>query len=47
MEIAEALSLEKEVVADTLERLETRGKVTNHGGTLDNPAPYWSIVRRW
>lgn len=46
-EIAEALSLENEVVADALERLETKGRVMNHGGTLDNPAPYWSIVRRW
>jgi len=46
-QIAEALSLDNEVVADALEELESRGRVTNHGGTLDNPAPYWSIRRRW
>ena len=46
-DIAEALSLENELVADTLEQLEARGRVMHHDGTLDNPAPYWSIVRRW
>jgi hypothetical protein len=46
-EIAQALSLREDVVADSLERLETERKVKQHGGNLDNPAPYWSILRRW
>ena len=36
-EIAETLSLGKDVVADSLERLEAERKVKQHGGTLDNP----------
>jgi hypothetical protein len=46
-EIAQALSLTKDIVVDSLERLEAERKVKQHGGTLDNPAPYWSILRRW
>jgi len=46
-EIAQALSLTKDVVVDSLERLEAERKVKQHGGTLDNLAPYWSILRRW
>lgn len=46
-EIAQALSLREDVVADSLERLEAERKAKRHGGTLDNPAPYWSILRRW
>ena len=46
-EIAEILSLGEDVVADSLERLEAERKAKQHGGTLDNPAPYWSILRRW
>jgi hypothetical protein len=45
-QIAEILSLQEGVVADSLERLEKQNKVKQHSGTLDNPAPYWSIVRR-
>ncbi len=46
IEIAEALSLKHDVVTDSLERLEARGKVRNAGGTLDNPAPYWHVLHR-
>lgn len=46
-ELAETLSLDHEAVADSLERLEARGRVRNAGGeTLDNPAPYWHVVYR-
>jgi len=45
-EIAEALSLDWDVVADSLERLEAKGRVRNAGGTLDNPAPYWFALHR-
>jgi hypothetical protein len=45
-EIAEALSLDTEVVIESLERLEARGRVRNAGGTMDNPAPYWFILHR-
>jgi hypothetical protein len=46
-EIAEALSLDCDIVIDSLERLEARGRVRNAGGTLDNPAPYWHVVHRY
>ena len=42
--IAEALSLDCDAVADSLERLEARGRVGKENGTLDNPAPYWFIL---
>ena len=45
-EIAEALSLDCDVVAESLERLEAKGRVRNAGGTLDNPAPYWFALHR-
>lgn len=45
-EIAQLLSLDTETIADSLERLESKGRVKNAGGTMDNPAPYWFIVRR-
>jgi hypothetical protein len=44
--IADALSLDQDAVADSLERLEGQGKVWRHGGTLDHPSPYWSPVLR-
>lgn len=46
VELAEALSLDCDVVADSLERLEAKGRVKNEGGTLDNPAPYWFALHR-
>ena len=46
-EIADVVSLPPEVVADSLERLEAAGRVRQHGGTLGNRAPYWTVVRRW
>jgi hypothetical protein len=45
-EIAEALSLDCDVVIDSLQRLEAQGRVRNAGGTLHNPAPYWHAVHR-
>ena len=45
-EIAEAFSLDREVVIDSLRRLEVRGRVRSGDGNLDNPAPYWYIVQR-
>ncbi len=45
-EIAQLLSLDTETIADSLERLESRGRAKNASGTLDNPAPYWFIIRR-
>jgi pyrimidine deaminase RibD-like protein len=44
-EIAEALLVPKNVVADSLRNLETKGRVRRHDGTLDNSAPYWSVLR--
>ncbi|HEV2194012.1 MAG TPA: hypothetical protein VGR55_00380 [Candidatus Acidoferrum sp.] len=44
-EIADALSVPKSATANRLVHLETQGRVRRHDGTLDNPAPYWSIVR--
>ena len=43
-EIAEVLSLSPDVVADSFERMETEGKVRQQGGTLSNPAPYWTVA---
>ena len=45
-EIAETLSLDCDAVADSLERLEAKGRVRNAGGTLDNPAPFWFALHR-
>ena len=45
-ELGEVLSLDCDVVADTLERLEKQGRVKRENGNLDNPAPRWHIVRR-
>jgi len=46
-EMAERLGLAPDLVADSLERLEAQGKVRRFDGTLANPAPYWTVVRRW
>lgn len=45
-ELAEKLTLDYGVVIESLERLETKGRVRNAGGTLDDPAPYWHVLRR-
>lgn len=45
-ELAEKLSLDYEVVLESLERLEAKGRVRNAGGTLDDPAPYWHVLCR-
>lgn len=45
-DIAKHLGGSVGAVTDSLERLEEQGKVRRGEGTLDNPAPYWSIVLR-
>jgi hypothetical protein len=45
-ELAERLSLDVEVVQDSLERLEAHGRVSNQGGVLADPSPYWIIRPR-
>jgi hypothetical protein len=45
-EIADALSLECDAVADSLERLESKGRVKNVGGTNDDPSPLWFALHR-
>ena len=45
-EIAEHLSLDKDVVYDSLERLQARGKVRKTDGNMENPAPRWHVIRR-
>ena len=45
-EIAELLGLGRDVVAESLERLQTQGKVKMSDGTLADPTPYWFIIRR-
>jgi hypothetical protein len=44
-QIAGALSLPKDAIADRLTRLEMRGKVQRHEGNLEDSSPRWSIVR--
>lgn len=44
--IATMLSIDRDAVADSLDRLESRGKVRREEGTLDHPAPLWSAVIR-
>jgi len=45
-EIAEHLRLSQDDVADSLERLEARGRATHSGGSLNDPAPWWFVVPR-
>jgi hypothetical protein len=45
-EIAKALSLDNDVVIESLERLEAQGKIRRGEGTLNNPAPPWFIRPR-
>ncbi len=45
-EIAQHLSLDGDIVGDSLERLEARGRVERTNGTFDNPSPYWHILFR-
>lgn len=45
-EIAGILKLDHDVVADSLDRLESKGKARCAGGTTDNPSPYWHILYR-
>jgi len=44
-EIADALSFPKAATVNRLVHLETEGRVRRHDGTLDDRAPYWSILR--
>lgn len=45
-ELADYLSLGKDEVFDSLERLEAAGRVRRSGGNMQNPAPRWNILRR-
>jgi hypothetical protein len=45
-EIADHLSLDKDVVYDSLERLQARGKVRKTDGNMQDPAPRWHVIRR-
>lgn len=45
-EIADRLSIDVNAVVESLERLEAKRRVSNQGGTMDNPAPYWVICRK-
>jgi hypothetical protein len=45
-EIAERGSLDKHAVIESLERLESLGRVRNTGGTFEDSAPRWHIIRR-
>jgi hypothetical protein len=45
-EIADQLRLNRDVVADSLERLLVQGKVRKEGGTLDDPSPIWHYAPR-
>ena len=43
-ELAEFLKTPESRVNASLRRLEERDRVTSHDGTLDDPAPWWSLV---
>jgi hypothetical protein len=45
-EIAQHLNLDLDHVADSLERLYLKGKVSKVTGTLDDPSPIWLFVPR-
>src|ERR1017187_5634303 len=45
-ELAEALSLKDEEVSDSLERLESRGRIDNARGNFMDPTPRWRSTRR-
>lgn len=45
-QIAESLKLDQEEVADSLERLEAKGRVKRNSGTYNNPVPSWFILDR-
>lgn len=46
MELADALNLDQDIVADSLERLASKGRVNKEGGILDDPSPIWLFVPR-
>lgn len=45
-QIAESLGLDQDDVADSLERLEARGKAKRSSGTFSDPAPSWLLLHR-
>jgi len=45
-ELADYLSLDKDEVFDSLERLENAGRVRRSDGNMQNSAPRWNIIRR-
>jgi DNA-binding MarR family transcriptional regulator len=45
-DLADHLSLDKDVVFESLERLEAAGRVRKSEGNMQNRAPRWFILRR-
>lgn len=45
-EIAGMMSMDAEKVADSLERLESRGRMRRFAGTNDDPSPSWDYIPR-
>jgi hypothetical protein len=45
-ELANKLELPIGVIHDSLERLESRGRISNIGGHLSDPTPRWHTLRR-
>jgi hypothetical protein len=45
-ELAEVLDLPIGTVRDSLERLESTGRICNIGGHLSDPSPRWHTLRR-
>jgi hypothetical protein len=45
-EIADHLSIDKDAIFESLERLQARGKVRKTDGNMENPAPRWHVIRR-
>jgi type II secretory pathway component PulF len=46
LELAQHLSMDKEAVADCLERLESRARVERGDGSMSDPSPVWRIIPR-
>jgi|NGEPerStandDraft_6_1074524.scaffolds.fasta_scaffold422559_2 hypothetical protein len=45
-QIAEVVLMERDDVADSLERLEVAGRVKSFGGDSGDPSPIWTVVYR-
>ena len=45
-EMADHLKLDRDVIADSFERLEAHGKAKRSKGSLNDPTPWWLIIPR-